>query len=240
MRKICLLLILSVVMACDRPAGEAELSKTLMVKASGQDEFVPDMARFQVMLECLKSSPVSSKTCLVEKSNELEAKLKEFGISEKDILTTNVKLEKQYTWRSNSRVFQGYKASSTLIVTVRDLDAMDKIYTDLLDDENTNLYGLSYEHSKIDSLKNEVYLKALDNANMLANRLISRLPEENLEILQIGNVELTKTSLEVKSLGRTANYMDAAEEVQAESASISFNRGTIPVRVNIFVEYLID
>ena len=226
-------------MACEKQNPEIAPYKTLMVKASGQDEFVPDMARFQVMLECLKNSPAYSKECLVEKSNELEAKLKDFGIAAEDILTTNVNLEKQYTWRSNSRVFEGYKATSTIIVTVRNLDAMDKIYTDLLDDQNTNLYGLSYEHSKIDSLKNEVYLKALENANSLADKLISKLPEEKLEILQIGNVELTRSSQQFKLSGRSSNVMDAVE-VQEESASISFNRGTIPVRVNIFVEYRID
>ena len=240
MRKISYFLILLVFWACDQPTTERIPYKTLMIKAAGQDEFVPDMARFQVMLECLKNVPASSKECLVEKSNELEAKLKEFGISEKDILTTNVNLEKRYTWRNNSRVFEGYRANSTVIVTVRNLEAMDKIYTDLLDDQNTNLYGLSYEHSKIDSLKNVVYLKALDNANALADKLISRLPEGNVEILQIGNVELTKSSQNGLRAGKVSNQMADAEAVQEESEVISFNRGTIPVRVNIYVEYLIN
>ena len=212
--------------------------KTLIVKAAAEKEFVPDIATFQINLECTKSSTSASRDCLVEKSNSLNDKLMGFGIAEKDILTTSITMNRDYTWRNNSRVFLGYKATTTAVITVRDLSTMDKIYSDLLDDENTNLYGLNYELSEMDSLKNEVYLKALDNANKLADKLASKLPGESLEILQIGNVEL-KSSSEGR-VQDARNAMAVTEEKVEQSSYISINKGTIPVRVNLYVEYLIE
>lgn len=239
MERLILVLILLLATSCEQPVSEKEPYKTIMVKADGRDDVVPDMAKFEINLECLKYTPAASRNCLVEKSNELKDKLLSFKIDENDMITTAVDMQKQYTWNKNSRIFQGYRASASLVVTVRNLEDMDKIYTDLIDDENTNLHGLYYEHSKMDSLRNRVYLKALDNANNLAESLLQQLPEEDYEVLQIGN-----TKIQPSGTGRL-NGMQAdavSEEVEMQGVNqraISISKGTIPIEVYLYVEYLI-
>ena len=62
------------------------------------------------------------------------------------------------------------------------------------DDQNINISGLTYEHSKIDSLRNEVYVQAMNNANSLVEKLLEKLPEDHYEIVQVGNTQLESSS----------------------------------------------
>lgn len=226
--------------SCTNEVREVRKFKTVMIKATGEDEIVPDVAKFQIRLECLRSKVSDSRECLVKQSNDLEAKLKSFGIDENDLLTTNVDLQKRYTWRNNSQFFLGYAATTNLLVTVRDLDNMDKIYTDLIDDQNIDISGLTYEHSKIDSLRNEVYVQAMNNANLLVEKLLEKLPEDHYEIVQVGNTQLQSSSADRIYGSRDMEMNVMAEEVQYESKNISISRGTLPVKATIFVEYSID
>ncbi|HSI89712.1 MAG TPA: SIMPL domain-containing protein [Adhaeribacter sp.] len=212
-----------------------------MIKAAGEVETVPDMATFRIQLSCLKPTIGASKQCLVDKSNALHKKLLSFNLDPKDILTTSVDLQKGYEWRNNSRVFTGYNSSTTMIVTVKNLDNLDRIYTELIENQNLEIGNLAYSHSKLDSLKNEAYLKALRNSKVLADRLLTELPEKKKEILKIGNVAITSSLPEAKDAQQDYAYAEAAAAGVRTQANqnISVSRGTVLVNAELFVEYLI-
>jgi uncharacterized protein YggE len=212
-----------------------------MIKSAGEVETLPDMASFQIDLSCLEPTVKASKDCLVKKSNELTAKLLSFGVEKKDILTAAVSLNKSYTWKNNSNVFEGYRSSTTTYITVRNLDKLDEIYTELLENRNLELGGLSYAHSKMDSLQNEAYMNALKKSAVLADKLLTGLPEKKKEILKIGNVAISSSNPQA----------DKQEEVTMEASmdgfaanlrnqkSISMNQGTVKVYATLYAEYLI-
>ncbi|AHM60718.1 hypothetical protein D770_12305 [Flammeovirgaceae bacterium 311] len=107
MKYIIALLTVVILMGCQNDATlEKPKFKTIMIKSFGKVETLPDQATFHINLNCLDKSVRSSKQCLVEKSNELISKLLSFGIKQEDILTTSVGMNKSYSWRSNSRVFE--------------------------------------------------------------------------------------------------------------------------------------
>ncbi len=211
--------------------------KTIMIKSVGEVETLPDMATFHINLNCLDTSIKASKNCLVEKSNELVSLLQSFGIVKEDILTTSVDMNRSYTYRNNTRVFEGYRSSTSVFVTVKDIDALDVIYTELLENRNLELGGLGYSHSAIDNLKNEAYVSALEKAGILTDKLLEKLPETNKEILKIGNVEITS------SMPQAADAMyslEAREQAHtANGQSIAINKGTVKVSATLFVEYQI-
>lgn len=218
-------------------SGEAEKFKTIMLKSDGMVETLPDMASFQINLNCLDKSIGASKKCLVDKSTELNTKLQSFGIGKNDILTTSVDLNKSYTWKNNSNVFEGYNASTSIYVTIKNIDKLDEIYTELLENRNLDLCCLTYSHSKIDSLKNEAYLIALRKSGELADKLLNELPESKKEIRKIGNVEISASIPDIESKNLRA---DKNEEIYASPGkSISISKGTVVVNASIFVEYQI-
>ncbi len=215
--------------------NERSKFKTIMIKSYGQIEILPDLATFSINLNCLDKSVKFSKKCLVDKSNELNSKLISFGIDQDDILTTAVNLNKNYTWVNNTRVFQGYNSSTRMIITIRDIDKLDEIYTELFENRNLELDGLSYTHSKIDSLKNEAYVDALKKANILADKLLMELPESEKEILKIGNVEISASMPETNEL-----KSDALESSTVQNQSIAISTGTVIVNSTLYVEYQIE
>tara|TARA_R100000935_G_C2816418_1_gene157548 strand:- start:624 stop:1346 length:723 start_codon:yes stop_codon:yes gene_type:complete len=238
MKNIVQIFIILSFLSCqnDRTVDPAKF-KTIMIKSYGEVETLPDVANFHISLNCLDSSIKASKNCLVEKSNDLVKVLKSFGVAEEDILTTAVNLHRSYTYRNNTRVFEGYRSSTSVFVTVKNIENLDEIYTELLENRNLELGELSYSHSKIDSIKNEAYVNALENAGVLADKLLEKLPETEKEILKIGNVEIS-ASLPQE---RNAEYqLEAVEEAQsANAASIAINKGTVKVKAILFVEYQI-
>lgn len=236
MKNFIALFFLFSLVSCQRQAGVDPSFKTIMIKSVGEMEAVPDQAKFRVSLYCLDKSVKASKNCLVLKSNELVKKLQSLGVKESDILTTSVSMDRSYAWRNNSNVFEGYRSATSLIVTIKNIDSLDEIYTELLENRNLELGGLEYNHSQIDSLKNEAYVQALKKSDVLADKLLEKLPEDDKEVLKIGNVEITA------SMPKTRNNYDAyktEEAVAVSNQSISINTGTIRIDATLFVEYQI-
>lgn len=215
--------------------------KTIMLKSEGHVETQPDMASFYINLNCLEWTAKKSKECLVEKSNELQEQLLASGIDEKEILTTRVTLNKSYRWERNTRVFKGFASSTRVHVTIKNIDLLDDIYTELLDNSNLSLGGLNYSHSKIDSLKNEAYLNALNNSALLADKLLSKIPETKKEVLKIGNVEIS-SSLRNNDNFKNERKMNLIEntEIAEKSKTIAMSTGTVNVWATLFVEYNIE
>ena len=243
MKKNILLLTLILIVGCvANPVQQQSKFKTIIVKTVGEVETLPNMASFTINLTCIKKTVKQSKECLVNKANDLQTKLLGFGIAKDDLLTTAVNMRKSYTWRNNSRVFEGYHSNTTLQVKVRDMDKLNDIYTNLLETENLNLSGLNYNHSDIEGLKNKAYVNALKKANILADALLAEIDENNKEILKIGNVQIT-ASLPNNPQPRTAVQEEVEmvrDEMAVQNKSIPINNGTIRITATLYVEYQVD
>ncbi len=237
MKKLLAIGFLLAIVGCQRSAGVDPSFKTIMIKSVGEIETVPNEATFQISLYCLDRSVKISKNCLVLKSNELTAKLQSMGIKKEDILTTSVTMDKSYTWRNNSNVFDGYRSATSLIVKVKNIETLDEIYTELLENRNLEIGGLSYSHSQIDSLKNEAYAQALKKSGILADKLLEKLPEDEKEVLKIGNVEITSSMPKTGRFERDGAMEEATAVVANQSIGIS--TGTIRIDATLYVEYQI-
>ncbi len=232
---ICILLLLA---SCQQNStADPSKFKTIMIQSVGEVETLPDVATFFIDLNCVDKSIKTSKQCLVDKSNELHSRLESFGIDKEDILTTSVDMNKSYAWRNNSNVFEGFRSSTTIFITVKNIDKLDEIYTELLENRNLDLGGLSYSHSKIDSLKNQAYINALEKSAILTDRLLEKLPESKKEILKIGNVALSASLPEAKN--QRFEEQDAVHAEATSNRSIAISKGTVKVTATLYVEYQI-
>lgn len=232
---ICFLIMVS---CQNHSTVEPSKFKTIIIKSFGEVETLPNVATFHVNLNCLDKSIIASKNCLVDKSNDLHNDLQTFGISKDDILTTSVDLIKSYTWRNNSSVFEGYRSSTTIFITIKSIEKIDEIYTKLLENRNLELGGLNYSHSKIDSLKNEAYIDALEKSRILADRLLEEIPETKKEILKIGNVEI-RASMPERNEAKMEDQSEMANDSDSNSRSIAISKGTVRVNATLYVEYQI-
>ena len=207
--------------------------KTILLKTSGIVEIMPDEASIVIEISCIDKQIEQAKSCLIDKTNKLNEDLNSFSIQKDDILTTNVNLSKDYIWINNSNIFNGYKASATARVKIRDLKILEELYPKLLSNEQLSLGSLAYSHSKIDSIDAAAYLKALENANKLADKILTQIPEKNKVITQISNVRIQRSENNPVELKRTEQF------AEAEQSILPINIGNIIDEQQLYVEYKI-
>jgi uncharacterized protein YggE len=208
--------------------------KTILLKTSGIVEVAPDEASISLNLSCVDKNIEQAKTCLLTISSRLNEDLVKFKIRKEDILTTNVNLNKDYVWINNSNIFNGYLASTTTRVKIRDLTVLDDVYTKLLSNENLTIGSLTYNHSKLDSINEVAYLLALENANKLADKILSRLPEKNKAITRISNFEITRSEINPES-----GFRNLEKSVVQEQSQLTVNIGNMIAEKALYVEFKI-
>ncbi|MFZ0473194.1 MAG: SIMPL domain-containing protein [Bacteroidales bacterium] len=225
-------LILSVVLLISCKSGNDY--KTILLKTSGSVEIAPDEASIIINANCINKDIKQAKSCLIDITSSLNDDLINIGIQKEDILTTNVNLSKDYIWTNNSEVFNGYRASITTSIRVRDLKILDELYSNLLSNDKLGIGSLTYGHSKMDSINNVAYLKALENANKLADQILSQLPEKNKSIMQVSNFEISGSEIKPEN-----NYVkfEAAEVLDKSNLTINF--GNMVAMQQLYVEYKI-
>jgi uncharacterized protein YggE len=230
MNRLLLLLIVISLFSCTNNNSY----KTIILKSTGNVEVKPDEASIYLTLRCTDKNIKTAKNCLIEKVNSLNNKFAEYKILEEDILTTNVNLNKEYNWLNGSSVFIGYSASTSVNVTIRNLKDLEELYPELLINKHLSIGGLTYHHSKIDSLNQVAYIKAIENANNLADKIIKTMPEINKTITQVSNIEISKSN---------NNYQPEFEtkELSADSeignTKMSVNTGNMVVQQQLYIEY---
>jgi uncharacterized protein YggE len=232
MKTIIFLLSAVLLFGCNNTIDNNNKSNsTILLKSTGFIESVPDEATIYIHLSCVDKNIQRAKSCLIDKTEKLTSELLSSGIQKPDILTTNVNLNKEFNWINNSNVFKGYNASTSMNVKVRDLEILDGLYTKLLGNEQLTIGSLTYQHSNIDSLNALAYIKALESADYTAEKILDQLPQENKEIIQISNIEISRSDNRLKAMSFEA---DLREENQ-----MTVNVGNIVVEQRLFVEYRI-
>jgi len=227
-----LLILLSVIMLIS--CNPEKDSKTILLKSSGIVEVAPDEASLSLNLSCVDKNIEQAKTCLLNISSRLNEDLINFKIRKEDILTTNVNLNKDYVWINNSNIFNGYLASTTTRVKIRDLTILDEVYTKLLSNENLTIGSLTYNHSRLDSINEVAYLIALENANKLADKILSRLPEKNKAITRISNFEITRSEIIPEP-----DLRKLEEFVVQDQRQLTVNIGNMIAEKALYVEFKI-
>ena len=230
MKRLSILLSVIMLISCN-PEKDY---KTILLKSSGIVEVAPDEASLSLNLSCVDKNIEQAKTCLLNISSRLNEDLINFKIRKEDILTTNVNLNKDYVWINNSNIFNGYLASTTTRVKIRDLTILDEVYTKLLSNENLTIGSLIYNHSKLDSINEVAYLIALENADKLADKILSRLPEKNKAITQISNFEITRSKINPEP-----GLMKNEEFAVQDQSQLTVNIGNMIAEKALYVEFKI-
>jgi uncharacterized protein YggE len=210
--------------------------KTILLKTTGYVETLPNEASILVQINCIDKNIEQAKNCLIEKASKLNTVLSNCGIQKQDILTTGINLNKSYVWRNNSNVFNGFNASTSMNIKIHDLNLLDNLYTKLLSNEQLTISSLSYSHNKIDSLNEIAYVKALENANRIADKILTQVPEKNKIITKVSNIEISESDNEIDN---ETKYKVALEYNAPGKSNMEVNIGNMIVEQQLFVEFKI-
>ncbi|MCI9201663.1 MAG: SIMPL domain-containing protein [Lachnospiraceae bacterium] len=224
------------------PMGETSVSgyvqNKITVNSSEQVAVVPDIAEIVYAVRTEAKDAASCQQQNTSDVNNVIGILKNMGISETDIQTTDYYMYPIYNYSGNTQRITGYEASTSLTVSNLPIDSLSDILAKSVEAGINNIQSIAYQSSQYD----EAYANALKLAMESAKTKASALAEAGN--CSLGNVVGVHENSNYSSARYTDNALSSkmrqAEQMALEdTAGAGIMPGEINIEVNITVDYLI-
>lgn len=217
----------------DRIQIENADSQVITVNASESVKVVPDMAQVIYGITTQNEDAAKCQEETAEKMNQLIATLKELGIEEKSIQTSNYDLNPRQDWNNNGAIV-GYEMSAQVTVSDIPLDQVGDILSKSVSAGVNQVQSVTYLSSQYDASYQEALKKAVasaqEKAQALADASGSTLGHA-VKITEYGNNQTARYQNTMRSMAKEEAVMDAGMVMMP---------GEISVEANISVEFAIQ
>jgi len=167
-------------------AQQADLRKKITVSGSAETEVTPDIIYISISLkEYLKDNNSKKKVDITTLENQLYSAVQKAGIDKENLTINNLS---SYSWAIEKKKNPDFLASKQYRLKVADLNKFNDIIgaVDPKGVASTNIE--SYDYSKIESLKKELKIKALQAAKAKASYLVEALGDKLGSVIDIQEV----------------------------------------------------
>ena len=208
-------------------------SHGIWVSGSGAVTVEPDIALIRLGVEVVDDTVSAAKDQAANSSNRVLRVIKNNGIPDKNIQTSNLSIQPRYEYKSAGRELIGYAVSWNITVTVLDLDKLDAII-----DEAITAGGEFITISSINFQAKDVK-KAKSDARAIA---VKEAIGHAQEIANAAGVNLGKPFFisESSSSPVYSDYSGMAMASMERSLSIPIESGSLDILVSVQARFLID
>ncbi|MCI4660488.1 MAG: SIMPL domain-containing protein [Neomegalonema sp.] len=162
-------------LGCGEEPLMSELHKTISVSGEAKVSAVPDMARMRVGVSSTAQTAREAMALNAERMSGVFEKFAGLGLNpEKDVQTSHVSLHPR--WRTETdgqgnrrQVLDGYEASNTITVTIRDIAKIGDTLDALIEAGLNEAGGLSFEISEPEPLLDQARALAIADARRKAD-----------------------------------------------------------------------
>ena len=212
----------------------SDVQKTISLTGAGIASATADQATLNLGVEVTKDT---AGEAISENANLMAAvieALKNQGISEEDIKTTNYNVYAQYDWTEDGRELVGYTVSNMVQVTVKNIDNVGNVIDVAGEAGSNTINGISFglSEDKMAELKTAAYILALgdaqDKADLIADTL--GLSITGVQSVTENSYTPVRSYLEYAEAG-----MDMAISSKAPTPIVS---GDLSVSVNVHIVFL--
>lgn len=197
--------------------------KSITVTGSAEKQYSNQIATYYLSLEYHNKDKAKAVDELNTKSDEVISKIKDFGISEKDIKTQNLNVyqrEEPYIENGVTKYREDdWYASYSIEVILRDLDKSRDLTSLLTSVESSNLWGPNLSVDQDVSDYDELLTLAVEDARQKAERLASSVGRRIGKVLEIQ--EGTSTSATIGLMEARTSGMGGGTPIEAGSADVS-------------------
>ena len=204
---------------------------TISVSGTGRVVTAPDVADLRLGVTVTRTTVKDARNVAAGQMNRIIAALKKLGIADKDLQTSGLSLQPNYTYPNggNPRL-TGYTLSNGVSVTVRDLDKLGDAIDDGLAAGATTLDGVSFRVDDPAKAQDQARKEALAQAKAKAQTLAL-----GAGVSITGVASISETAAPIPPI----YYGGAQFGAMAKDAATPVQVGTNDVMVTISVEYLI-
>ncbi|HPY08801.1 MAG: SIMPL domain-containing protein [Patescibacteria group bacterium] len=170
-----------------------------------------------------------------EKMNEIIAVVKELGVEEKDIKTTNYQLSPVYTWidREGQKLL-GYEVSQNITLKIRDLDKISEIIARTTEKGANQIGGINFTIDDEYDLKNEARKIAIAKAK---EKAIAIAAETGMELGKIkGVLETNYQPVTYSNAYKTMGFLEMDRADSVVTPSIEVGQNEVKVEVTLIYE----
>jgi uncharacterized protein YggE len=160
-------------------------ANTITVNGYGETASVPDIATFTYSVVSLKSTVAAAQEDVTTKANAMTAYMKEQGIADRDIQTSNYSIYPQYDYVQEAcangicpggrQVLRGYEVRQSTTVKVRDTAKAGDFLAGVGSRGATEVSGVQFTFDDPHQGENEAREKAIADAKAQANTLAKQL-----------------------------------------------------------------
>lgn len=233
MKKLIIAVLLGTI-AWSASAQSVDTRRKIEVYGSAEKDVTPDIIYVAISLkEYFKDNNNKNKVTIDELEKQLAAAVKNAGIKEGDFTIENIS---SYNYVDpKKKKDPGFLASKQYKVKVANLNAINEILSSVDEKgiQSTNISG--YDHSRMNEIKNELRIKAIDNAKAKATVMAQALGDTLGEALEVTDNN-TDTSNPAPQLFKAAMARGTADAVSEESLAIDFKQIKVNYQFRVVFE----
>jgi len=207
-------------------------SNTISVSGYGEAFGAADIATFSFSVVSEKSTVAAAQTDATNKINAITKYIKDAGVAEKDIQTTDYSVYPQYEYNqivcvsypcpSGRQVLKGYQVRQTTTIKVRDLAKAGELLTGVGGKGATEMSGLNFTFDDPNKLQNDARGKAISDAKTKADQLAKQLGVSLVRVVSFNeNGGGYPGPMYTKAVGMGGDAVQSAPEISVGQNKVS-------------------
>ena len=214
----------------------AGVQPTNVISVSGYGEAcgAADIATFSFSVVSEKSTVAAAQTDATNKINAITKYIKDAGVVEKDIQTTDYSVYPQYEYNqivcvsypcpSGRQVLKGYQVRQTTTIKVRDLAKAGELLTGVGGKGATEMSGLQFTFDDPNKLQNDARGKAISDAKAKADQLAKQLGVSLVRVVSFNeNGGGYPGPMYTKAVGMGGDAVQSAPEISVGQNKVSIS-----------------
>lgn len=209
-----------------------ESVKTLNVSGIGVVYLKPDIVYINIGVNTQRPNAAEAVEINKEQTSKVIAAIKDFGVAEKDIRTTNFSIWSNPQYDPMGQITStNYSVDNTVNVTVRDLDKLGDLLDAAVQAGANNIYSIQFDVEDKTEATKEARAQAVEDAKTEAKELADAAGVKLVTIESINYYESSPTPyFEGKGGGGGA---------MSEAAAVPIQPGQLAISVTVNVTYSI-
>ena len=213
---------------------ESETPREITVRGVAEVTIPPDYVRVSTNVVTLDMDLAKAQEENDRRVRDVLAFVKRLGIEADDVSTSYASLyPKERQERDKPPVFEGYEASKSITVKLRDMDKYDELVSGILGLGVNRIAGISFESSEEIKKRREARLLAVEAAKEKAEYLAQKLGQKVGKPLWIA--EFRKETPQWGGFSNAAVFSRSEAPALADTAQRSLAPGSITIRGEVEV-----
>ncbi len=210
---------------------------TIQVSAEGKAKAIPDTTILQAGVEVIQAKTQEDGYTQMNTSiNQIKALLKNAGIEEKNVQSTNLSVTQEYDYTEGKQTPNGYRASQMLTIRIEQKEA--SVTNSLLDAiakvKNIQIQGVSYETLDTEKVYSEARKMALEKARQKADEIAQAT---GVKIRKVLSVSESTQNMYPTPLYGNVKMMDTME---SSVGNMDISQGELEYMISLNVSYEIE